>query len=282
MGWFDMTIECGLTNLASCIPEKMYDFIINVVNAPIQPLLNLTKSLLTEPVSVSLFSPLWAIMIYVISIFYGLLILYSGFNFMLAGYDSAKRANAKEWFQNVLIMIVLVQASFFIYSAVIDIGSGLTAGVINMIDEHFFMITADNIVNIGLQFCFGIFYLIALLGSVIILTLRYIIVSSGIVLIPIAIFLYFIPPLQECGKLIKNFLGIAIFITFLDAIILLVCSMIVAIPLFENFKILIMICAVYGINLMMIYLMFFSIIKSATKTGWSVAKVAMKIKMWVG
>ena len=31
--------SCGLTNLASCIPEKIYDFIINILNAPLQPLL---------------------------------------------------------------------------------------------------------------------------------------------------------------------------------------------------------------------------------------------------
>jgi len=33
--------KCGLLNLASCLPQKMYDFFINLMNAPIQPLQSL-------------------------------------------------------------------------------------------------------------------------------------------------------------------------------------------------------------------------------------------------
>ena len=68
--------ECGLLNLASCIPQKIYEFFIKIINAPISPLLNITKSLLTEPVKLSLFSPLWAIILYVISLFYGILMIF--------------------------------------------------------------------------------------------------------------------------------------------------------------------------------------------------------------
>jgi len=161
--------ECGLLNLASCIPQKIFDFLINVLNAPIQPLLDIVRSLLTEPVQLHLFSPLWAIIIYVISLFYGILLLYSGFNFMVSGYDAEKRAKAKEWLRNIIIMIVLVQASYFLYATVVDIGSLLTVGVTNLIDEEFFLLTADNIVNIGLQFFFAFFYVIVLFVTAIFL-----------------------------------------------------------------------------------------------------------------
>ena len=107
--------ECGLLNLASCIPQKLYDYLINILNSPIQPLLILTKGLLTEPINLETFVSLWAIVLYVLSIFYGLLMLYSGFNFMISGYDVVKRTKAKEWFRNIFIMIVLVQASYFVY-----------------------------------------------------------------------------------------------------------------------------------------------------------------------
>ena len=129
--------ECGLLNLASCIPLKIYEFFLNIINAPISPLLNLTKSLLTDPVNLSLFSSLWAIMLYVISLFYGILMLYSGFNFMISGHDAVKRAKAKQWFLNLFLMIVLVQASYFLYSLVLDVSSLLTAGIINMVDDSF-------------------------------------------------------------------------------------------------------------------------------------------------
>ena len=254
--------DCGLLNLASCLPQKLFEFIISILNAPLQPLLSLIKSLLTEPVDLSLFSSLWAIIIYVLSLFYGILLLYSGFNFILSGYDAVKRANAKEWFRNIFVMIVLVQASYFLYSIVVELNSILASAMINMIDDSFFKLTADNIVNLGLQFFFLIFYVLILLISVILLVIRYIIVAAGVVLIPIAIFLYFIPPLQDYGKLIMNFLGICIFLTFFDSIILLVCSRLIYVPLFANFKILVMIAAFTIANLLMVFLMLFAAMQS--------------------
>ncbi len=258
--------ECGLLNLASCIPEKIYSFILEMMNASIYPLLSLTQSLLTEPVKISLFSSLWAIILYVISLFYGILMLYSGFNFMFSGYDAIKRAKAKEWFMNIFIMIILIQASYFLYELILNVERLLTSGVINLIEDNFFMITADNKVNLGLQFFFIIFYAGTLLITVLFLTIRYIVVIIGIVFLPIGIFCYFIPPLSTYGKLILNFLGVCIFITFFDALIFLVCSQLVQINLFENFKILVMISAFSLANFLMFFLMLFSAIKSAIKT----------------
>jgi len=269
--------ECGLLNLSACLPQKLYDFFINILNSPIQPLLTLTKALMTEPIKLEAFVSLWAIILYVLSIFYGLLMLYSGFNFMISGYDAAKRAKAKEWFRNIFIMIVLVQASYFIYSAVIDVNSLLTAGVISLVDQKFFLITADNIVNIGLQFFFAFIYVITLILTVIMLTFRYIIVAAGVVFVPIGIFLYFIPPVNSYGRLILNFLGTCIFITFFDSLILLVCSKLIDIPIFQNFKILVMITAFAIVNFLMFYFIIFSALKSAVKTGEHTAGIAMAV-----
>jgi hypothetical protein len=269
--------ECGLLNLSSCLPQKLYDFFINIINSPIQPLLTLTKALMTEPIKLEAFVSLWAIILYVLSIFYGLLMLYSGFNFMISGYDVVKRTKAKEYFRNIFIMIVLVQASYFIYSAVIDINSLLTAGVVSLVDQKFFLITADNIVNIGLQFLFALLYVSTLLLTVIMLTFRYILVAAGVVFVPIGIFLYFIPPVNHYGKLILNFLGTCIFITFFDSLILLVCSKLIDIPIFQNFKILVMITAFAIVNFIMFYFIIFSALKSAVKTGEKTAGIAIAV-----
>ena len=272
MFWrFNMTDDCGLLNLATCIPQKIFDFIIGVINAPIQPLLDFTKSLLTEPINLSAFGSLWAIVMYILSMFYGLFLMYAGFNFMISGYDVIKREKAKTWFRNILIMIVLVQMSYFIYSTFIDLNSLMTSGIVNMIDSKFFLLTADNIVNIGLELFLGLLYIVTLLLSVLFLTLRYILVALGVVLIPIGIFLYFIPPLNSYGKLIVNFLGICIFVTFFDSLILLAGSKIIEIPLFANFKIVVMITCFAIVNFLMFYLMLFSGLKSAFKAGESVA-----------
>ena len=110
--------KCGLTNLAVCIPQKFYEFTLNVVNAPLQPFLDLTKNLLSEPVNIENFIPLWAVIIYIISIFYGLFIIIAGFNLIVSGYSSERRERAKQWLKNVVLMVFFVQASYYIYSII--------------------------------------------------------------------------------------------------------------------------------------------------------------------
>lgn len=269
--------ECGLLNLASCIPEKLYGFFISVLNAPLKPLLGFIKSLLTEPVNIQVLAPVWAIILYVLSIFYGLLLLYAGMNFMFSGHNEVKRAKSKEWFQNVFLMILFTQMSFFLYGMILDVSSLLTAGMMNLVNEEFFLLTADNIINIGLQFFFALFYVLTLLLTMLILMIRYLTIAIGVVLFPIGIFLYFIPPVQDYGKLILNYLGVCIFIGFFDSVIFLVASQLIQLQLFENMKIMVMIGTFSMANLLMLYLLFFSIIKSALKTTASVAKPIVSV-----
>ena len=102
-------------------------------------------------------------------------------------------------------------------------------------------------------------------------------VAFGVAFFPIGLFLYFIEPIRSYGKLILNFLGVSIFVTFFDAIILLVSSQLVEIPFFANFKLLLMSAAFWMCNILMIYLMFFAAIKSAFKTGGKVAATVGKV-----
>jgi len=271
-----------LADLATLIPKKLFEYLLVIINAPLLPLLELIKKLLSEPVNISPFSSLWSVMIYVISLFYGLLLLYSGFNFIISGHDAAKRENAKTWLRNIIIMVVLVQASFFLYAAVLEISSLLTISVLDIVNQNFFLLTVDNLANFGLELLFGIVYVAMLLLTVILLTVRYLIVSVGVVFVPIAIFLYFIPPLKSYGRLIINFLGVCIFTTFFDAVIILASSKLVEIPLYANFKILLMISAFLLINLLMFYFMFFAAIKSALGTTRSIIGNVKMIKSLFG
>lgn len=271
-------MECGITNLGECIPGLFFDFIMNIINAPLQVLLSFIKTLLISPINLELFASLWAIVIYVISLFYGILMFYSGFNFLISGHDIIRREKAKELFRNIFLIIILVQASYFIYEMFVEMSGLLASAVIDLIDDSFFLLTTDNITNIGLQFLFSFVYVLILLLTVIILTFRYLIVAVGVVFIPIAVFLYFIPPLNAYGKLIFNFLGICIFISFFDALIFLVCAQLLEVSIFANFKILVMISAFLYADILMLYLMLFSAIKSAinatSKSGKVIASIA--------
>ena len=74
--------ECGILNIGECledlfidaiagVPNLLFEFLIDVLNAPVVILLDIIKSLLTEPVKISVFAEPWAIIIYMLSFFYG-------------------------------------------------------------------------------------------------------------------------------------------------------------------------------------------------------------------
>ncbi len=198
---------------------------------------------------------------------------------MVSGYDAAKREKAKEWLLNIVLMILFVQASYLIYELMIEFGSLLTAGVINLINPDFFLMTADNITDFGLQIVLLIPYVAVLLVTSIFLALRYLLVSMGILFFPIAIFLYFIPPVKAYGKLILNMLIVAILLPFFNALILLGASMLMDIPLFSNFKIVLVTVAYIAIELFLILLMLFAALKAVfsvvnSDTGRNVMKAA--------
>ena len=268
--------SCGLLNLASCLPEKFFEFLASILNAPLQPLLSLTKYLLSAQVELSLFSSIWAIMVYVLSMFYALLIIWSGFTFIVSGYDYKKREHAKEWLQNIITMIILVQASFFIYQLFVELGATLTSTTLTLVPTNFFELTLDNVFNIGLEILFSGLYVITLLFAIVILIIRYGIVAVGVALFPLAIFAYFLPPLRPYGLLLLHFLGVCIFVTFLDAILLVGFSKLIEIPFFAGIKILVMTSAFLLINALMFFLMFFSIIKAAFSLGGKIATIAAK------
>lgn len=255
--------ECSLTNLAACLPEKLAEYLLKIINAPLQPFLDLTKALLTEPVNVQLFHPLWAIMVYIISLFYGLFFLFAGFNFMISGYDLQKRIKAKLWLRNTVLMVLFVQASFLLYGIVIELAASLTAGVMDLINQDFFLLTLDNLNNIGLELVLLIPYLLTLLATIILLSLRYLLVSAGLVFFPLGIFLYFIPPLEEYGRMIIHVLAIVIFIPFFSTIVLLAASLLLDITIFQNFKIVITMAAFSLVDIGMLFLLIFGLIKAA-------------------
>ncbi|MBI2657617.1 hypothetical protein HYX08_02890 [Candidatus Woesearchaeota archaeon] len=255
--------SCGLTNLATCIPQKLFQYILDLINAPLQPFLYLVKSLLSEPVNTEAFIPVWAIIVYILSIFYGLFIVFAGFNLIISGYSAEKRERAKEWLRNIVLMMVFVQASYYLYSIILEISASLTAGIINSIDPNFFLLKADNITDIGIQLILLLPYLITLLITVIFLSLRYLLVAVGVLFFPIGLFFNFLPPTQSYGKLIIHCLLVVIFLPFIHSLMLLAASKLVEVSVFGNYKTLVMIAAFLLINVSMIFLAFFVIAKAA-------------------
>ena len=115
--------------------------------------------------------------------------------------------------------------------------------MIDLINPDFFLLTADSIGGLGLQLIFSISYVIMLLLTVLLLVLRYVVVALGVVFFPIGIFFYFTPPLKGQGKFILTLITTMIFLPFFNMLIIYGCSLLLDVPLFANFKILVMITA---------------------------------------
>ncbi|MCX6741663.1 MAG: hypothetical protein NTX24_00610 [Candidatus Pacearchaeota archaeon] len=266
--------DCGITNLASCIPEKIFEFFLSVLNAPLQPLLDWIHSLMVEPVNPSLFSGIWSIITYILSLFYGLILIFIGFKFLFSGYSPEQRDSAKKSLRDIILMIVLIQSSYILYCAGLELSGALTGAIFKMIDPDFFLFTISGIPNIFLQFILEIPYIINMILTLVLLALRYILVICGVALFPIGIFCYLIEPLQSYGKLILNILLVVAIIPFFYAIIFLASSMLIGLPVFANMKIILMIASFTLVNFGTLIGLAFVIINAALKVITPVMKVA--------
>lgn len=274
-----MTHTCSLSNLGSCIVRKFFDFILDILNLPIRYLLNFIERLFTESIKISLYADIWSIIVYVISLFYGLLFLYIGIKFMVSGETPEQREQAKLSLRNTIIMVVLIQASYHLYSFIIEIFNTLTKAMFNLIGSNFFLLTYDNFANIGLELVLLVPYLSILVLTLIIMVVRYIFVSSGVIFFTIGIFFYFIPFLHNYGKLIINGLLVIISLPFFYSIIFLISSRLVNLNIFRNIKILVMIGSFSLVIIFTLLLAFFVIIKAAVKIAGPIGSVAKVAKM---
>ena len=256
--------ECGLTNLASCLPEKIYKYTLYIINAPIIPLLAINKKLIIAIPSIDTFKGVWSVVRYILSFFYVFLFLYSGYIFLTSNTNPIQRGKAKDLLKNTTLMVVLIHASFYIYELIISLSSTLNAAIVNLVDPKFFILGIDNISNLGLQFIFTSNYAIALVITMFMLTLRYVILAVGVIILPLAIFCYFTPPLKSYGKFLITMLLALTFVVFIDLLIILACSLIIKLPIFSNLKVLVMIICFSLINYSLWLCIKFAIKNSAT------------------
>ena len=232
---------CSLTDLPNCLPQAINNYYLQFLNAPLQPLLTIIRTFLTAQVNTSIFIRIHAIVKYILSFFYIFSIIYSGYILLFQSSNPIRRNQAKEILKDTLIMIVLIQGSFYIYNLILNLSSIMNQALLTQIDPQFFLLTTDNIVNFTLQMFFSFTYVIILFITMFLLALRYMLVSFGVIFFPLALFCYFIPPLKSYGKFLLEVLFVFIFITFIDLLIILSCSLLLTIPIFTNFKIIVMI-----------------------------------------
>ena len=105
---------CSLTDLPNCLPQAINNYYLQFLNAPLQPLLTIIRTFLTAQVDTSIFIIIHAIIKYILSFFYIFSLIYPGYILLFQSSDPIRRNQAKEILKDTLIMIVLIQGSFYI------------------------------------------------------------------------------------------------------------------------------------------------------------------------
>lgn len=213
------SLGSGIGGILNSIPDQVLGVFGNAFKGSLisfnDPLMQLSQALLTSNPDPNGLYNWWQSIILVISSFYLLLFLVIGFMFLFSSLNPEKRMEAKEWLKNVFMMIVLVNLSFVLYTILLQLATAITQFMLISGFQNFF--DPNTFSNMGAVLL--LLYGLAVFLTSITLFVRHVFLLLGVVLFPIAIFLYFIPPLKVWGKMLFNLIGIALFMQFLDVVI---------------------------------------------------------------
>lgn len=179
------------------------------------------KPLLVENIDPESFYPHWQLVAYLLSLFYLLLFMWVGAKFLFGSYDAGQRAQAKEWLKNVVILVIAVQLSLFLYAILLGLSGAITGYLWASELEALFVF--DNLP--GLNMAWLLFLVLAAFLAFIVLLLRQVVLVAGVMLFPIGVFLYFIPPLKPFGSAIINLLGATAFLQVVNVVLLIAVNL---------------------------------------------------------
>ncbi|MFH0970156.1 MAG: hypothetical protein V1776_01715 [Candidatus Diapherotrites archaeon] len=212
-------IGSGISGTINSIPSQVLGVFGDAFKGSLvgfnDPLMQLSQTLLTSNPDPSGLYGWWQSMVIVISSFYLLIFLFVGLLFLFSALNLEKRMEAKEWLKNAFTMIILVNLSFVIYGLILELATAITQYMWISGFQNFFDTSALSEMSAATLLIYGL----AVLLTAITLFVRHIFLLIGVVLFPLAIFLYYVPPLQSWGRMILNLIGFALFMQFLDVVI---------------------------------------------------------------
>jgi len=211
----------GLSESIAGIPQAVMDSFFGFIKAGfvsfVNPLFQVMKTLILYNINPFNYEGYWLTIVSIISCFYLLLFVVVGLKFLLGSYDAVQRLKAKEWFKGAVMLIIAVNASLLLYSLVLLLGSGTALVLWNPQLENFLSLNDLNALNLIWLIIVAIFAFLAMLT----LILRQIFLIISVMLFPIGVFFYFIPPLKSGGSALLNLIFAFVFMQAMDVIILI-------------------------------------------------------------
>jgi hypothetical protein len=255
-------VDFDWSDIGSDLVGGIFEVANTGLNAGLEYLTDILKKAMTITVPINSFFSSWTLIIYLISMFYGLVFIYIGYTFMTAGDNIEQRVKAKILLKNFIMIVLAVQMSFFIYGLIIDLANVMTVGVFNLIDPDFFLISLDGGLDQVIEFLLGVVHALVLLANISLVGMRLIMCGMGVIIFPVGLIFYFIPFLRGYGKFILSFLMTLIFMPMINSFILFSASVIWNTGFLGN-SLLFVISAFSVIIFIDILIIFFVVIKSA-------------------
>ncbi len=211
----------GLSDSISGIPQAVLDSFTGFLKAEmvsfVDPLFAVMKALMLYNIDPFNYESYWFTIVSIISAFYLLLFVVVGLRFLLGCYDASHRAKAKEWFKNAIIIVIAVNASLLLYSLLLMLGSGIAQTLWNPELEQLLTIDLLDTLNFIWLGILALFVFLAMITLIV----RQIFLIIAVMIFPIGIFLYFIPPLKAYGSALLHLTAIFVFMQVADVIILI-------------------------------------------------------------
>ncbi|VVB54984.1 Uncharacterised protein [uncultured archaeon] len=205
-------------DLGKTLVEAVYTPAYNAVYALLTAFMQLVLDILVWNPPLDSAYDAWSIVRTVITSMYLVVLTYAGLKLMAGTMvGENERSTLKKWVGGSILSLLLVNMSYVLYESVIQLNVGLSALVYKQPNiQGFIAASAAFIILLSLQT--SIVMLVILL-----LIVRTLLVLVGVVLFPIGIFLYYLPPTRRFGKLIITVIFANIFIQFFEVLCLRVC-----------------------------------------------------------
>jgi len=209
-----------LYNLPTCIVEKFFTTLVSgFVYSAKEFLDNSLTFIVTGPNLDSFCTPYSQVM-RILESLYTIALMGVGAYYIATAADPEKRTRAKLWIQNILFVIIILAFSFSIFKMIIELNQYITTSI--------YSTSFSDMLNIRMVFSSLVFASILSVNFVaaagltfITLLVRYLMIPFLLLLFPISIFLYFMPFTKEWGSFLLKFIFLIIFMTSIDAILVL-------------------------------------------------------------
>lgn len=209
-----------LTNLPGCIVNAFFSFIVSGLVAALQGLINSSFRFLFAAPDLRAFCGAYNTVLAVLESLFSIALMGVALMFILRSNDVEGRIAAKKWLENLIVLVVLLAFSFMLFQTMLDLNYYLSTSFANDAMASAFTPTAS--------FSSAVFALIILLLAIVLLILtfltlllRYILIPFLLLAFPVGLFLYFIPLTKSWGAVLLKIIGIVVFMTTVDALILL-------------------------------------------------------------